>query len=760
LSAAGLSYAELGKFDDALEVSAQAALMFELLYPTSEYPDGHPAIAGSYANLAAQLAHHGEYGQAQQFVDDALEIYQHLYPASAFPDGHPEIATCLMSQGTLAKDAGDFEKAAERHVLAVAMMKKLYAEIVYPYGHPDLGSALVSAGESLYLQGKTAKGLAWIQGGVDMQLDLAIAVISELSEAEAMNFIQSLRADYYTLLSAWQHAGAPADDLYKTAWRFRAVVSQLMAARREQYGTAAHEVEPLRAQLANVRREMSRLWLAPRDVTSSNGRNRLAELALEKEKLERQSARTAGFTRPIESLARSPSDLSARLNSGSAFVDVVRFMLADEDRAIQQADPKWEYGAFIVAPRTVIKWVRLGPAEPIDATARSWLDTLVHASPTADGGKLRRLVWEPIEEALPPTTSHVFLAPDGILNRIPWHALPGTKRNAVLLEQYSFSLVPHGPFLLAALSAPSRKEGDGLVLAVGDVAYDEPPADGEDANELLAFRAAASDSSARLRWEQLPGTRDEIEDVLALAESRRKVLLSGREATAARVFAQLPKSRWAIFATHGFFADATFRSALQLDQTVFEKRDSVLAGEQVTPLGRNPLLLSGLVLAGANLPKPSDESGMPRGDGGILTAEAIASLPLENLELVVLSACESGLGEVADGEGVFGLQRAFHQAGTTNVVASLWKVDDRATAALMRIFYYKLFRENKPPSVALREAQLAIYHHPEQIGALAASRAPDFGKAAKLVDGGRSSAPATRAATRLWAGFVLSGVGK
>ena len=113
--------------------------------------------------------------------------------------------------------------------------------------------------------------------------------------------------------------------------------------------------------------------------------------------------------------------------------------------------------------------------------------------------------------------------------------------------------------------------------------------------------------------------------------------------------------------------------------------------------GRNPLVLSGIVLAGANLAREKDAWGIPRGDGGILTAEAIAALPLERLELAVLSACDTGLGDVAGGEGVFGLQRAFHLAGARNVVASLWKVSDRATAVLMAHFYRNLWVQHLSP---------------------------------------------------------------
>ena len=114
--------------------------------------------------------------------------------------------------------------------------------------------------------------------------------------------------------------------------------------------------------------------------------------------------------------------------------------------------------------------------------------------------------------------------------------------------------------------------------------------------------------------------------------------------------------------------------------------------------------------------------------------------------------------------GLPGLQRAFHLSGCPNVVASLWKVNDAATAALMTKFYHELWVNKKPPIEALREAQLTIYHHPERIPALAGVRCrPDQEKAAKLGPAASPSDPGEkpkRADTKLWAAFVLSGVGK
>jgi CHAT domain-containing protein len=172
---------------------------------------------------------------------------------------------------------------------------------------------------------------------------------------------------------------------------------------------------------------------------------------------------------------------------------------------------------------------------------------------------------------------------------------------------------------------------------------------------------------------------------------------------------------------------------------------------------KHPLGYVGLALAGANDPASAGP------DGGILTGLGIIDLPLEKLRLCVLSACETGLGELTEGEGVIGLQRAFHVAGCPNVVGSLWEVDDAATAALMAQFYHELRANKRSPLEALREAQLTIYRHPERIPELAGERGrPALEAAAKLGSAATPGKPDEKpktAPTKLWAAFVLSGVG-
>jgi CHAT domain-containing protein len=171
-------------------------------------------------------------------------------------------------------------------------------------------------------------------------------------------------------------------------------------------------------------------------------------------------------------------------------------------------------------------------------------------------------------------------------------------------------------------------------------------------------------------------------------------------------------------------------------------------------------LLSGLALAGANRSAgPAAED--PQRDDGILTALEVAQLDLRAAELVVLSACETGLGRTAGGEGLLGLQRAFQVAGARTLVASLWKVDDAATSVLMEEFYTNLWQKKMTKLEALRQAQLTVLKQPEriearrkQLGQELAKRGIKTETSKPLPDGGKVQG---RAHPALWAAFVLSG---
>ena len=434
------------------------------------------------------------------------------------------------------------------------------------------------------------------------------------------------------------------------------------------------------------------------------------------------------------------TDLADRLPGRSAFIDLYRY--ADWDAKSRKWDGGY-YTAFVLQKGRPIRRVELGGAPAIEKNLAEWRDDVTKGLRGDAAGRLRQSVWEPIAKLLGDDVHTVYICPDGTLSALPWPALPGAADGHVLLEDYSFAIVPSGPFLLEQLSRTVPTDRDaGVLLAVGGVRYDR---DG-----------APADKAGR-PWPNLPATDKERAGVVAEAGKMPKppavVKLSGADADVAQLVKDLPAARWAHLATHGFFAAPKSEEREHLFRP-----DDFLMGAKGERRGAaaQPPTLSGLVLAGAN--QPSD------GDGGVLTGEVIAGLDLDHMDLAVLSACQTGLGEAAAGEGVFGLQRAFHIAGTKNVVASLWKVDDEATAALMNLFYYHLWEKGEPPLEALHHAQLELYRNPSGVPALARGRGAVRWDAAVAAvtkpPADPKEAPRRPAAVKDWAAFVLSGAGR
>jgi CHAT domain-containing protein len=286
------------------------------------------------------------------------------------------------------------------------------------------------------------------------------------------------------------------------------------------------------------------------------------------------------------------------------------------------------------------------------------------------------------------------------------------------------------------------------LLVVGEVDYD-----GEGTAVVKADKDGGRGAPLGItrHWAALPATRTEANDV----KGRFSTLFKGGTvtdlkkslATKAAVREALAKVRYAHLATHGFFAPASIKSALGREK----KSDDFFGLGGI--IGWHPLLLSGVVLAGANRePKAGEEDG-------ILTALEVSEMELPKLELVVLSACETGLGEERGGEGLLGLQRAFAVAGARTVVASLWSVDDAATSVLMERFYFHLWQKKLSKLEALRQAQFDVLHHPEWVEEKAkkmrgVAGLRGVGKATERIVAGKKQ---RRSPAAWWAAWQLSG---
>jgi CHAT domain-containing protein len=328
------------------------------------------------------------------------------------------------------------------------------------------------------------------------------------------------------------------------------------------------------------------------------------------------------------------------------------------------------------------------------------------------GDALRQTIWDPIAAHLRDAT-RILVVPDGAIGLVPLAALPA-KDTSYLLE--------HSPPIsylsterdLAAITVPVQTGARGILALGGPAFGDAAPAATAPASPASApVPPAAPPADTRspsacaavqsLQFQPLAGTIAEAQEVSRLWAARRTaepaMLLLGAEASETTFKRSAHEYRVLHLATHGFFLrDACGGRAAGSTRGV-----GGLTGRPSRP-AENPLLLSGLALSGAN----RRASGSADGDDGILTAEEVAGLDLRGVEWAVLSACDTGVGEITAGEGVFGLRRAFQIAGARSVIMSLWSVEDQSTRSWMKALYEGRFDRNRPTADAAHEASLAL----------------------------------------------------
>jgi CHAT domain-containing protein/Tfp pilus assembly protein PilF len=733
----------------------QALEMDERLYPKERYPHGHPVLAAGLTNLANLYLKRGEYDKAEALVRRALGMAEQLYPKDRFKDGHPDLAVCMQHLAIAYRGMGKYAKAEPPLRRALAMVEKLYPPKRYKDGHPYLALSLCFLATLHRARGEHGRAVPLLRSALGMYHASATGMAASSDEATALNFLARQPPVRDSYLSATR--GYSGADTYGPVWQTKAILARL-AERRNLAVLASASDEARRAWETTIalRAKRQRLLLAPADAAATEGLvKRLDEIDEQLRKAREALLPRLPALKRQEELARAaPAELRKALPADAAFVDFIRYEHFEQDPKVKGGKGELLsscYAAFVVT-RDGVSRVELKAARDIEEALSLWRRAIVEASPSEAkyAAEVHRLVWSPLLKHLPAKLSTVYVCPDAGLNQLPWPALRDGKSQRILLENHAVAVVPHGPFLLGQLTQPAPKASPrAALLVVGGVVYDRKPLG---TSELGSRGPAAGE----LKWLPLTGTATELKQVQALAGKRRVISRQGAGASVAALLSYLPKTETAHLATHGFFADAKFRTVLQLDPGLFRSKAFLSGGaaERIGAGARSPLVLSGLVCSGANLPETPNR--------GVLTAEDIVGLDLRRMNLAVLSACETGLGEVSGGEGVYGLTRAFHVAGARNVVASLWKVDDEATAALMSLFYRQLWDEKNPvgPAEAMRRAQLALYREPGRVKEWAAGRGPipkPIAAGGKLPD---KPIKGKTSPTRAWAAFLVSGPGK
>jgi CHAT domain-containing protein len=456
------------------------------------------------------------------------------------------------------------------------------------------------------------------------------------------------------------------------------------------------DAEKVRKQIRELGLQISTLArIAPPTEAKEAWNLRLQELATRKEALERKLAADAKSQPAAESYEQVAQRILQTLPKNGALLDFVTYRRKTD--ALNAAG-EWSYqprlSAFVMKPGQPVQRVDLGALEPIEQSIDAWRAKIqVRSSKDLSGQELRRLLWKPLERHLE-GVSLVLLAPDGPLGRLPFAALPGNSPDRYLIEEIAIAVLPI-PRLLRNVADGETATAKRSLLLVGDVDFDAEPGALEKKPPAIASARNGSDR----RWSPLPGTRGEMDSIGKLFSQRfgsdRTKAMRRDQATESAFREESAKHSIIHVATHGFFAPIEAESA-----------DSKAGGEASsappTIWTLYPGLSCGLVFAGAN--RPLD----PNRDDGILSAMEVADLDLSHVDLAVLSACETGLGKDAAGEGVLGLQRAFQLAGAKTTVTSLWSIPDEPTRILMEQFYAKLLDPKVPRSKleALREAQL------------------------------------------------------
>jgi len=472
---------------------------------------------------------------------------------------------------------------------------------------------------------------------------------------------------------------------------------------------AAPEDQFLFDELSAARSQLASLALRGSGIANpALYRSQLAQAEEQVEKLEGEiGSRSKEFR--AQSQPVTFDAVQAAIPVGTALVEFASYAPVADVKTLRLA-PK-RYVAYVVRQHGQPSWVDLGDAAAIDravAALRQELRSPKRAGVTRRARAVDELVMRPVR-ALLGQTRRVFISPEGSLNLIPFAALADEQRR-YLITRYSFTYLTSGRDLLRLQSRPESRDVPLIVAnpAFGEAAGGGVPGAGRQADRNPSPagepEAGARDDFSRVRFGPLPGTADEAQALKKLLP-RARVLT--REQATEKALKQVSGPSILHIATHGFFLE----DAGTGPENTRGLGLSLASAATSPPAARieNPLLRSGLVLAGANARRAGE-------DDGVLTALEVAGLDLWGTQLVVLSACNTGLGEVKNGEGVYGLRRALVLAGAESQVMSLWPVSDRGTRELM-IAYYRALQRGEGRGEALRQVQLRMLrsanrHHP------------------------------------------------
>ncbi len=678
-------------------------------------------------------------------IDEAIDYQLHamkILKENKSPD--PEMVNPLRTLAGLYCDKGEGKKGLELIERALAIREKTHG--------PDniaMTWVLNDYVENLWSNGQTAEAINNAFRSEMIARNHLRQYFTSASGRQALFYDTTKARSLDMILSMGVQSQGEIKGIGGQAWdafiRSRALVLDEMMMRNRAVSEAADpEIYALFHALTLARKKLSDLVVrGPSSLgRTENYSELIAKARNEKEEAEQALAEASRIFRDEIIQKRAGfEEIKASLTPGLALVSFARYIHYDlpptdlKGKSVPFGDllQGQSYLAFILCAQEeepVI--VPLGKAEEIEPLIFDWGQEAARgiripgrsekeaaSAYRAAGENLRKKIWDPIAVHLRETKC-VFVVPDGSLHTVNFAALP------IGAEKYLIDTEPMIHYLsaerdLISSGKPSAR-GTGL-LALGDPAYDETSLFESVSNEakprqtflskvssLLPFKGTRSSSGdfKSLKFTSLPETKKEIKEIAEIWKRSQDykgedLVLLGNKANEMSFKMAAPGKQILHLATHGFFLENKSQSALQrsVQQSESEKEKTK---ELPSTIRENPLLLSGLALAGAN----HRESSKPEEEDGILTAEEVAALDLSKVDWVILSACDTGVGIIQAGEGVLGLRRAFQIAGAKTLITSLWAIDDEAAQKWMLELYQARFGEELGTAESVRQASLEI----------------------------------------------------
>lgn len=631
-----------GKFNEAKEMLLSALTTYQ-----KKYGNDHPLCANSMNNLARVERYLENYEMAESYYLQVLSIDEKFFGRK-----HPDYATTLINIGVLYSSMGREMEAESFYLESLDIRKEVLGE-----NHPEYGNALEHLGlHSLALKDKV-KAEEYFSKAIEIQIQQIGSIFPVLTESERENFYRSVKGDIdrYNYVAFQLLDENP--ELVKTIFDFQIKTKSIL------FSTSSRLKQSIQNGSDDELRQLYRKWQSGKKLLANYYQMGVKQLVDHHINLKESEEEVEGLEKLLMRKMSEFKDVLPQENENwqsvskvvakdEAIVEIVRIKefktVTDDGRPMFGFTDFTQYLAIIFLPnqKNGPEFVILGSEYKTenDHYTKYKNSVLFNVAQVSTFESF----WKPIHDKIG-IVNRVKLSPDGIFYKMNPNSFKISDDQYVIDKYYVTYLTSCKDLFLREQEILIKK-----TYLFGNPSFSLTNADN---NQLLP----------------LPGTESEVNTISGLLKPTSWNVKSylGKEASELRIRSAYNPTILHI-ATHGFFADnGNFISSM-------------------SPIN-DPLFKSGLFLSGASDTYNSFLEGHSTisSNDGILTAFEAMNLNLDQTQLVVLSACESGLGDVKNGEGVFGLQRAFMVAGARNIITSIFKVGDQTTNELMVLFYQK-----------------------------------------------------------------------